>query len=326
MKKWFSILKKLIFLYIVLISPLSYGSIKDHSDQFAFGLVTETPGFKFSIQPYDESNKNHIDYRPNLLATLGFMVSAFGYSFSYLFQLDQTADEQAKKGKTSYDDIRLSKFFGSRKQWRVSTYYTRYSGFYIENSHYIDSTLGPSDPYIQRSDLKFLNGGLSLLHIFHPKEFSVAATTNFSDQQTESGGSWLLRLDFDYNSFRAASALVPVSVQSDFGADANISRGDFNTLSLLGGYGYSFVYNNFYLNPTVLIGKGIQQRKYTINGNEESSVHNSTKLNLSGALGYNGETFFTGFMVSFDQLSFSTGSIKIGSSQEVVRLTVGRRF
>lgn len=297
----------------------------DHSDDFSLAFVIEQPGFGFEVKPDEESSKA-IKYVPNLRGTTGLSGSAYGFSAAYLFQNDQTRNEQVKKGKTSYDDIRLSTFFGSRKQWFLSAYYVRYSGFYVENSNYVDSSVGPDDPRVQRPDLKFRNGGLSLTHIVNADEFSMSAATNFSHQQTSSGGSWLARLDLDHSTISARSALVPVSVQPDFGTDGSLERGDFNTLTLAGGYGHSFVYNNFFLSPMGMFGLGLQERSYKLNGVEESSINNSKKFVVSLSAGYNGEKFFSGIRISLNEVQFKTGSLFLKSQLNALRISIGGRF
>lgn len=297
----------------------------DYSDKFALAFVIEQPGFDFEVKPSEDSGKKVL-YKPNLRGTMGLAASAYGISASYLFQTNQTREEELSKGNTSYDDIRLSSFFGSRRQWQAAAYYTRYSGFYVENSNYVDSSVGPNDPRVQRPDLKFRNGGLSLLHIVRPDRFSVSAATDFGHQQNESGGSWLLRADLDHTTFSARSAIVPSSVQSDFGPDGSLERGDFNTLSLSGGYGHTFVLSNFFLTPMGLFGLGMQERTYTLNGKEENSIHNSQKFVVSLSLGYNGESFFSAANFSLNEVQFETGSLHLKTQLNAVRLTLGGRF
>ncbi len=315
----------LILFFTFMVSPSSAENYTDHSEGFALAFVVEQPGFDFLIKP-DENSDKEIRYKPNLRETVGLAGSAFGLSASYLFQHDQTRSERVNKGDTSYDDIRLSTFFGSRKQWRLAAYYTRYSGFYIENSNYVNSSVGPGDPRVQRPDLKFRNGGLSLLHIVTSREFSVSAVTNFTHQQTSSGGSWLIRADLDHTTFTARSAIVPASVQNDFGPDGSLERGGFNTLSLLGGYGHTFVYNNFFFTPLALFGVGIQNRKYKLNGQEESSIKGSRKFSASVSMGYNGEQFYSGLNLSSNGLQFTTGSLLLETQLNAIRITLGRRF
>lgn len=315
----------LIAIFVLLASVSRAENYSDHSENLGVALIVEQPGFDFLVKPEEDSDKE-IMYKPNLRGTIGLSAAVFGYSVSYLFQMDQTQDDQIFKGDTSYDDIRLGTFFGSRKQWQLSAYYTRYSGFYIENSNYVDSSVGPDDPRVQRPDLKFRNGGLSLLHVVHSKEFSASAPANFSHRQTSSGGSWLVRADLDHTTFTARSAIVPSSVQSDFGVDGSLERGDFNTLSLLGGYGHAFVYNNLFFTPMAMIGLGMQQRKYKINGQEETSVKNSRKVSVSLSLGYNGERYYSGLNFSFNEIQFTTGSLFLKTQLNAIRLTFGGRF
>ncbi len=147
-------------LLLILLPDFSNAKVERHGDKLALGFVAENPGFHFTVLPTDESNRRDIVYKPNLRATSGLMASVFGISASYLFQSDQTRNQEEKLGLTSYDDIRLATFLGSKNQWRLAGYYTRYKGFYIENSKDVDPTLNPEDPRLQRSDLMFRNGGL----------------------------------------------------------------------------------------------------------------------------------------------------------------------
>jgi hypothetical protein len=133
-------------------------------------------------------------------------------------------------------------------------------------------------------------------------------------------------MDLDHTVFEAKSPIIPTPIQANFGSDATIQKGVFNTLSLLGGYGHSFVYHNFYLTPAFMLGKGLQSRRYEVSNVETNSLTNSTKINLAINVGYNGESFFSGLNFGIDQIEFKTGSLHLKTGLEVFRLTIGRRF
>lgn len=311
---------------LIAFSSASFSSVKDHSKRFAFGVVIDAPGLEIKLKPHDEGIKRITTYKPNLKNALGLTGSAFGYSASYLFQLDDLQGDRYSKGESSFDDIRLSTFFGSRKQWRLGGFYTRYDGFFIENSQDVDNSLADSAPKIQLPDMKYRQYGGSILHIVDPKTFSYAAATTYSDQQGDSGGSWILGLDVDFSRVQSDAGIIPILVHSDYGSDATFKRGDFATISFHGGYGYSFVRSNWFLTPVFTVGLGYQRRKFEVSGVEKLVEAGTTKINALISAGYNGVDYFSGLQARFNTINYKTSTIRIESSLQLVRVTLGRRF
>lgn len=233
------------------------------------------------------------------------------------------ASEVEDKGKTSYEDVRGSLHLGADKQWIVAGHYNRYKGLFVENTQ--DLTPGAATK-IQRPDIEVFNSGASLMYIFSAQRYSAAAAYAQSDIQTESGGSFLAMVSVDSNYFKGESELIPLVVRPAFGEQQNLKEARFVTGSVLGGYAHTFVWNGFFINGTVLLGTGSQRQSYTYDDQHKTGQSQAFRQVISGALGYNGEQFFSGATLSFNRSDYDVGSVKISPNLNSAKVYLGIRF
>jgi hypothetical protein len=305
----------------------SFAGVKDFSDDFAAAAVVQNHHYRLRFKPNVDTNNTLVQYRPNTKSLSGYQVSYWGLTVAYLRSNKLDDREKELKGKTSYEDLRAALFLGKKNQWTLFGYYNRFKGLYIDNSTEVDSSLSETDPKIQRRDISVFNTGASLMYIFKPDKFSAAAAFMQSAQQTSSGGSWLAMLSIDGTLFSGDQALIPTQVRSHFGSDANLIEGNFNTVSLAGGYGHSFVANNFFLTLTALVGYGIQYRSYKLEGQPSISGDSGTsKFSLGLSLGYNGKNFYAGASSIMDEVTYETESIEISNQLSSSRFFLGFRL
>jgi hypothetical protein len=300
--------------------------VKDFSKHYSLALVTETNDFMLGISSTELSPDTEIRYKPNTLPATGPQVSAFGFTFAYKRDVARDPVQDENKGKTSYEDIRAAFNFGSKDQWMLVGYYNRFGGFYIENSSNVDPTYSGQARLIQRGDLSVFNMGIAAIYVWNPERFSLAASVLQSAQQTESAGSWLTMASFDGQLFEATDPLVPASKQSEFGSDALITAGRFTTASVSVGYGYTLTKSSFYLTGLLLGGPGYQWRRYTVGGVDATSTVNASKFIAGLATGYNGENFFAGIGLIYNQTEYATPSVRFRSNLGSARGHLGFRF
>ncbi|MCB0356327.1 MAG: DUF4421 family protein, partial [Bdellovibrionales bacterium] len=297
------------------------------SKRLHLGIISAAPSYQLSLTPEEESTQQKVNYKPNILALAGYRLTFLGLTVSYLQDVLRKPEDDEKFGKTSYEDIRLSTFLGKEDQWYINFYYTRYKGLYIDNSEEIDTALTDNDPKIYNEDLEIFNFGSAILYVFDANEYSVAAPYSQTAQQKDSGGSWLMRLSVDSSLIQDDSPIIPTQVRLLYGSDQNLVKARFISTILQGGYGYSLVWNNFYINLQGLVGVGVQNRDWT-NENEAalSSLTNISKWSIWASVGYNSENFFVTLRQQNDETKYETKSINIFSNLSWWQIDLGVRF
>jgi len=319
---------KILICVFVLLPTHSWAAVKDHSERFALAIISETPQYSLTIAPNQKNNNSDkVKYVPNVFATSGFQFTAFGFSVAYLQDVIPEEASEQRFGNTSYEDIRLGFFFGKNDKYQIYTYYNRFKGLYVENSNAVDGSIAEGDPRLQNADLSIFNSGVSFLWTLNPDQYSPSAAFSHSTQQTGSGGSWLVRTSIDSSLFSDEEEIIPSQVRSDYGDDQNVTEARFVSLGLQGGYGYAWVWNNFYLAAQALLGGGHQRVSYSTTdlGNQKLD-RNLSKFSLGLSSGYNGEDFYATISLISDNTSYKTDSIKFTAEQSVARVTIGYRF
>lgn len=259
-----------------------------------------------------------LDYSPNDYGVLGISVRlnwlglAFGYAPKNL--------QENFKGTTSYTNIKLSSY---GKKMGFDIYYLDYSGFYLNNTKEILGSNYTARHYI-RPDLNTLNIGANYYYIFNHKRYSYRSTFIQNEIQKHSAGSFLLNGSLNYFNLSADSSIVPKQGDTIFSADAKIKKGDFYNLSIMPGYGHTFVVKErFFITISVCGGLNLQQQHYTGEASDQSHVFNEfvfiPRAMARSGIGYNSPTFFTGFTALADtynlplgpreHISYSVGSV-----------------
>lgn len=301
-------------------------AVANHSSQHAAGIIFETNQYIVELSPTDRNDGTVVKYRPNTLASSGFQFTLYDLTAAYKTSSGRNASDDAKKGVTNYEDLRFNLTFGGRDQWMAGAYYTRYAGLYIENSSDVDPTYSGLDTFIQRGDISIFNYGASLMYVWNPEKFSLAAAIFQSARQTESGGSLLVMGAFDGSQFYASSSIIPSTKQNLFGQDADLTAGRFNTASAAAGYGYTLTTGTHFLSALALIGPGYQWRQYTASGAQASSSANASKFYVAASAGYNGETLYAALNYSDIQTENATQSVRIRPHFQQIKAILGVRF
>ncbi len=322
-------MKFLVFalMFFLAVFQKANASSTDLSHSFGLGLIIASPNYGLGFKPSDETVDTELDYQANLKSLYGYQVSAFGFSLSYL--TDQPTDTISEEafGKTTYDEVRIGFYFGNRDQWYWNGYYTRYKGLYVENSVEVDNSLSSTDAKIQNPDIQVFTTGGGFLYIFDPVSYSAAAAFTQSAQQKTSGGSWLARFVGDHILVFDENKIIPEQVSSQYGVDKDLVEARFLSLSLQGGYGQTWVWNNFFFTAQLMFGPGAVVRSYKSADTETVHDQSSTsRLSFWVALGYNAEHFYLAYSSTQDSTSFRTASIRVSSTLMWSQVSVGFRF
>lgn len=301
----------------------SQASVKTFEKNVSIALVQVDHRYNLSFNSDLEDIDSGVEYRANTSSLSGFELSYKLFTVAYLTSNGFSEEDIAQKGETSYEDLRGGFFLGDDYQWVLLGYYNRYKGLYIQNTPEIDPLAAL---YIKRTDIEAFNTGGALMYIFSPKTFSAAAAYVQTAQQTESGGSFLGLFSFDGNKFSGESDLIPDSIESNFGPERNLKKGEFATASLSLGYSYTFVLSNFFINGTILFGRGQQTKKYTYDSTETSRTGYANKFNFGYSAGYNGKSFYAGVSYVLNETQYTAGTVKVEPKLESSRIFIGFRL
>lgn len=162
---------------------------------------------------------------------------------------------------------------------------------------------------------------------FNNQRFSFRAAYNFAERQVFSKGSLLLAATLSSFQFNADSSIINKSQKVTFGDNVAFTSLRYATFSIAPGYTYSVVFNNFFLNGTLMIGPAQNWIRYQIEG---GSSHNETPINsFVGArlsLGYNGERIFGGvsFLSQGNNVKFQ--DVTFSNNNGTFKILMGYRF
>lgn len=300
-----------------------HADVKNLDKKFSVALAAVQHDFGLNLNPDFKDATTRLHYRANTPSLAGFEVTIKGLTLAYLGSGGLSQSNIQKKGDTSYEDVRAGLFFGKEKQFVLLAYYNRFKGLYIENTPEVDPG---ADLYLKRTDVEAFNAGAGLMYIFSPKTFSAAAAYVQSARQTKSGGSFLLYLSSAMNYYHGTDDLIPVEIEADYGDQKDIRKARFVTTALSLGYAYSVILGKFFLNGTLLFGRGVQTKSYTYNEISKSETDDATKTNIGASIGYNGDAFYTGLSYVQDQTVFKAGTVEFTPSLNSFRAFLGVRF
>ena len=97
------------------------------------------------------------------------------------------------------------------------------------------------------------------------------------------------------------------------------------TYALLGGYGYNLLFKQFYINATLSIGPGIQNREIRPDFVDKNTTLTAVS-NIRVALGYNSDFFFAGLSTVNQFISTNLGQVDLNTGTNNLKIFLGFRF
>ncbi|UII22145.1 DUF4421 family protein [Fulvivirga ligni] len=278
-----------------------------------------------SLDLISQSNrKDRVNYFPNNQGFLGVGVYMFDIGFEMSVKVpDFLQKDEAQFGSTDFKDFQ-GNIYG--RKWCFDVTYQKYQGFYINNADRVYPDFDKTGVYPFRGDLSVRKIILNGIHIFNHDKYSFRAGYNQSERQLKSAGSVLLLTSFNRTKISADSAILPMEVGQGFGNDIGFENGNFNALSFLPGYGYTFVKKYFYFNINATAGVGLQFQEYQIDEESESDIVLESKVNFRASLGYDHDNFFFGATAIYDNGNMQLQDSKIRSATGNYKVFIGYRF
>ncbi len=284
--------------------------------KFSAGLFTSYVFTSFDI---DNQQKDNVSYSPSGNYGAGIFLSYDKLRVSYVFKIPNPETIDTKYGKTKYTYFNLTHFV---QNYAFEGYYAKFKGFYLNEPEKYNLT---SNPYPQRNDLQTLDVGVNLYYIFSNK-YSLKAAFIQTEKQNKSRGSFLIMLSYNHSNIKNDSTLIPTQADKHFPEIADFKRGTFNSLLLSPGYGYTYLYRNFFISPVLFWGIGYQLQNYVIPTGSISENKRTMKFNSRFVIGYNAEKAFVTFSSVYDLNLIKIGEIELSNNTFFFKVAVGLRF
>lgn len=243
-----------------------------------------------------------IRYRPNETGKIGLRISHQWLSIG--FSAGITNLQSTTRGRTEFFDLLVNSY---GRKWGFDLYYLTFKGHYITNKYIADlPQFIQNNSYPILPDLQTRFGGINAYYIFNHQKYSYRATFIRNEIQRKSAGSFLLMASYSYFQLNSDSGIVPTDLQSIITPQAQLQDGVFNSISIMPGYAYTFVYKEKYfftLSPS--IGLMTQLQSYsTTNSSQVDSKGGKTIFYPRGlaraGIGYNSSKWYWGISAIVD--------------------------
>ena len=235
-----------------------------------------------------EGNISKIVYRPNVNVRIG--IAGFWKWFGLGLSIDNPfyKTDRTAYGKTTTLDLRVNAF---GRAIAGEFFLQRYKGFYIGAPERSDGT-----NYIL-PDMQTFSIGIAGYWIYNAKRFSIRAAFIQNEHQKKSAGSLVVMPSFLYYRISSDHGIIPAEIVDEYHIPVTnlITGGEFYSLGLSPGYGYTFVFlKNFYLTAAVFPGVAAQFASFSNQLDVYSNFEFSFQLSGRFALGYNSDKWFLG--------------------------------
>ncbi len=312
------------FLFTLFFTSSAFAQISDFNDKLVTGrFYVESPSYEVDIKSQSNS-ASEIIWKPNIRALNGvdFAIKDFlTLGIAWATQVD--SGQETQFGNSNYNDYRLGINFNG---FHADANYQRYTGLYVENTTSVNPA-ATNDVKIQDHNFTATNISLNSTFILNPKTFSIIAALGQSDRQESSGGSLLLGLALSQTSFQSPTGLIPSLVRASYGSDQNIQNVQFYSANFKIGYGYSFIWSQYWFLTVLLdFGGGPAFRSYTDGVTTTSSASGTHKADALFSFGYNGNSFLAAVIATADNTEYSTSSLDIPSIIGDIKIAIGAHF
>jgi len=299
-------------------------TIIDYSDKIIVKPFINTNTFVFSVESKDKVGTK-LEFNPNVYANNGVSFSYGFLGFSLSTKTDKANEDEDLYGSTEYFDF-IFNYYGSKFGFDLNFIY--FKGFYIKNSTDVleGQLLEPKKIYYDSLEVGAL--GFNFYYVKESDKLSLSAAFDQTSRQVKSGGSFMMMASYFQIGLdnKNDKPILPNSEQIYYNELGQFRKATSITLSMSPGYGYTFVYKNFYFSPIFFLGLGVQVLGFDVNNEFIGGVAFALKANLKLSFGYNDDKFFAGFQFLDDLNQSKKGNITLTYQIISASLFVGYRF
>jgi|SaaInlStandDraft_6_1057023.scaffolds.fasta_scaffold34594_2 hypothetical protein len=319
------VLLRILFCFCIFTPINIFAEIEKFESKYHLQAILENPTYKLSISDF-EDNQKVVDYYPNVNSRIGggvFFKEIAGLSYTFATPVDES--ELSRKGKTTFEDWRLNLNY---KKFQFNFNYQKFEGFYIENTDkFVTGWNSEKDDFLQENHLKLKNISFDFLHVWDPEKFSLLSSIDQVERQKVSGGSWLWGLLAKRAEFTNPTPVIPLSLRSNFGSLQNLVSSKFSSITLSGGYGHTWVYENeLFFTVLAKAGAGYDDKVYITTESAKALDGIGSKFDLTFGGGYNGKKHTFSSFLSSDSNSTVIDNLSVTNSTINFNLTYGYRL
>lgn len=290
----------------LVISLVIFNNAFAESKQFGFETFSLRTGVVVPKIPLELRSTNtatasadSIKYEQNTAGKLGV-----GFDWGWIGAYTSVLNLDPKRpvadyGTSEYTDFQFHLFFS---HLGFDAYFQDFKGYYLQNTESLLPAYSAANGVLLRPDIESFNSGLNFIYILRPERMSFAAAINNSQTFTQDGGSWMLLLSANWQKLKSDAVLAPASLEASYGKLGNMHSGEFSTLTMGTGYGYTWYFKSpLYIHTSLILSGGPQWQHFiTQLSGIESAQHPSIKAVARLAAGYNGERIFSGLVFQGD--------------------------
>jgi len=313
----------ILFLPLVVAAQETVDSLRAHyiqefPERFSVWPVLKQRDLNFTLRD-QQGNSKRIRYGTNNSFTFGFGGYLFDVLIEATFAIPLSEKSKEIYGESDARDLQLNIL---AKKFLADVYYQKYKGFYIDDK---SIEIPSGTPYPQRSDIISRNTGIGGVYVINNRQFSLRSAFSYVDRQRHSKGSVLIGGSLNLLKVSADTAIVSTRPVEDPLSSGFVLISN-TTLAFSGGYSYTFVYRDLFLNGTVATGPGSHWIRYE---NPSSAQHDNMVnliIQVRAGIGYNGERIFGGLGYSIQSRSFKFDDVRLTSNSSLFRVVIGYRF
>ncbi len=313
----------LLFLTFSLTAHNDEYSKKDSSDYIAKLTNSFEASGEYQIDfthfaLFNAQKERVFNYYPNMRGVVSFGARYKFLFFGYSFNLKENAIYDSLYGATHFNQISFG--IKTRPIW-FTFYYSKHKGFYISNENMWFPKFRTDSLYAQNNDLITLRLGVRLDLIFS-KKYSMEAAFEYSKIQKKSAGSFVLRLNPEYNYIDAINyPIIPQQYISQFDGLEYFYKTKFFNFGLGLGYAYSIVKGAFNFSNFAMIGPTISL--YAYDGLE---IDFPLLMSFKSSLSFNIKNCYIGVLASLDVQNYTLENNTIRKQNLAFMLRAGLRL
>ena len=267
---------------------------------------------------FNSQNERMFTYYPNMRGVINLGVWYKFLFFNYSFNVKENDTYNQLFGKTIFNQVAFG--IKTRPIW-VIFYYSKHQGFFISQENLLFPTFGTDSMYEQNNTLKTKRLGLRIDLIFN-KKFSMEAAFEYSKIQKKSAGSFVLRLNPEFNNFEAIDKpIIPIQYLSQFEGLHYFYKTNFYNFGIGLGYAYSIVMGPFNFSNFAMVGPTMQLYAY-----DRLSVAFPLLMSFKSSLSFNIKNFYIGALASLDVQNYKLLDNKIRKQSLAFQFRAGIRF
>ncbi len=284
------------------------------------------PDFTFRLENKDDSlvfTRN--DYKPYLRAVFGLDINYRALNVSVGFRENSLTTEEETYGKTQY---RILKLRLNTTPFIYEFYHSDFKGFADYNTAGYDTTRPANDFYVKRADIHLQYTKAKAIYIFSRRRFSYGAAYSFTERQLKTKGTTLVVAHLYRMKADADSAFFNPGQREYFGKYSTMKYLDVISIGTGPGYAASFVYKKWFFSMGLYLIGDVQYHHAKSNTNQ--MITEGWRGALLGdvmlSLGYNGNRFYSGFVLRGDRNLVSLSNINASTSFYSSVFSIGFRF